>query len=273
MEKIRNFFKIPSKSYYFSSGTITPQQMFNELMENYMKCLRVIGANILHDSHNNLNIRFAFAIFYLTFLFVINIYDIYIFRDDLVRDVFCILTMSGEIQSYAKVYVFIFMKKNCTELKQEAENFFKSFENVNATEIFEVWMMRTAHIFASIIFLYIIAYILIVTYPIVFYLIFEERILHFGVEIPGLDWKYSWIAYSLNFFHQSSCLIIFVIASFPSIMINITYLMTSFAYFEVLSYLLKDLDEIIINNENGEKNKEITAQIKYITEMHLELIR
>jgi hypothetical protein len=56
-------------------------------------------------------------------------------------------------------------------------------------------------------------------------------------------------------------------------MIIVTYLMTSFAYFEVLSNLLKDLDEIIINNENGEKNKEITAQIKYITEMHLELIR
>jgi hypothetical protein len=110
-------------------------------------------------------------------------------------------------------------------------------------------------------------------YPIVFYLIFEERILHFGVEIPGLDWKNSWIAYSLNFFHQSSCFVIFVIASIPSIMIIVTYLMTSFAYFEVLSNLLKDLDEIIINNENGEKNKEITAQIKYITEMHLELIR
>lgn len=272
MYNFKKVFKFPSKSNYFSSKSASPLQMYEEIMEMCMKFTLIIGANIFHSNHRKLNLNLVLTIIYLNLTFVLNVYDVYIFRDDLVRDIFCVLSISAEIQSYAKVYVFIFLKKNCTALKIKGENFFKKFNNKKSNEIFEIWMMRTAHIGVLIFFLFIVTTIIIITYPIIYYLIAQERILHFGFEIPMLDWKSSWFAYSLNFFHQASSFILFVIASIPSIVIIVIYIMTSLACFDILSILLKDLNEIAIKNENGCKNKDIKEMIKFILEVHLELI-
>lgn len=176
------------------------------------------------------------------------------------------------LQSYAKVYVFVLLKENCIELKRRGENFHKSINSVKSSEIFESWMMRAAHIGLFLFSLFTVVCILIVIYPILFYIIFGERILHFGFEILMLDWQNSWLAYALNFVHQALCVIIFVIASIPSLIVPITYVMTSFGYFETLSLLIEDLNEFANGNENGEKNQEIKGMIKFIIEMHLELI-
>lgn len=262
---------LPSKSFYFSSDSISNLQMFNELLEKSMSFTKIIGANIFADNYQKLNLRFALTFFYLTFLFIINIYDVYLFRNDLVRDVFCVLTISGEIQSYAKIYIFIFLRDTCVELKKSGEKLHKSVNSIKDREIFELWMMRTAHLGGIIIFMYIICCFVLINYPIIFYLLFGERILHFGIEIPMLDWKNSWIAYSINFLYQSTGFIIFTLASIPSIMIFVTFIMTSFAYFEVLSDLIKELDECVIDNEDGKNSQNIKEKLKSIVEMHLEL--
>lgn len=271
MSKIKKYFRAPSKKDYFSSDAINSVQMHEELLEHYQKIAVIIGADIFHTFHKKINIKIAMTVFYLTITFILNIYDVYLFRKDFVRDVFCILTLSGEIQSYAKIYVFFILKENCIELNNQVKRFHQTFNSSKSNEIFEKWMMRTGHIHAFILIMYFSAYAVIVSYPIVFYLIFDEKVFFFGIELPVLDWHNSWFAYGLNFFHHSSCLLIFIFGSIPSIMVIISFIMNAFGFFELLSILIKDLDELVIKNVDGKKDKEISLMINLIVENHLEL--
>lgn len=275
MEKIKSIkkiFKVPSKSTYFSSDTISPSQMYTELMQRTMNLAKLVGADIFKPNYKAVNIPFAITLFLCISLTIINIYDVYLFRNDIVRCMFCMITLSASFQSFAKMYTFVVLRKNQVDLRDRAEKFFTNINNQKSSEIFEKWMMLAAHTGAFVAALYLICAGLIDFYPVIFFAIFRERVLHFGIEIPVLNWKESWFAYGLNFSFQGTGIVMFIFASIVSNFLVICYLTSAFGQFDMLNILISNLNELAINNDRGRNNREIKASIKSLIQMHMELI-
>jgi hypothetical protein len=268
----KKFLKVPTKAFYFSSDVITHLQMYQELTQKTMLVAKFIGVNIFDSNYKVLNARFVtgFALFF--FSTIINIYDIYLFRNDLVRSMFCMITLCSSVQCVTKYYSFLIKMGNCRELKNRAEKFHQNFKTIKSAEIFEKWMIIAAHVGAILTVMYFCALILIVSYPAIFLIFLNERVLPFGIELPMLDWKESWIGYGLNYFYHSLILTFFVFASIASIFVVICYLASLFAQFEMLSVLIADLNELALKNGKGENNFVIKNALREIIKLHLELI-
>ena len=270
-EKVQFFnmikIKIPTKSTYFSSDAITHQQMTDKIFEYAMQWGRLIGVNIFDKDFVKANKKMTFL------TFIINVYDIYLFRSNLFRCAFCILSLSAEFQGFGMISTFILSYKNILNLRKQSEKFHEHFSSLKTSKIFEENFMVVAHATAVLTFLGIGTFISMSVYPIIYFLIFDERILHFGPELPFIDWKYSWIGYGLNFLHQSSLLFVFVTFSFISLCIIISLMASGICQFDVLEFLLEELNDLIIQNEDGSKNDEIRNKIKFLVKTHQNLIQ
>jgi hypothetical protein len=263
--------KIPTKSTYFTSDTIAHTQMFEELMQFAMKSAKVVGGHIFDPNFVALNPAFIFAILLQTLTTIITIYDIYLFRDNLVRCAFCLLTLSAAVQGYAKMYTFVFLRYEILDLRKSTEKLQRNFNTLRTSRIFEDCFLKTAHVGAVLTILFIATAILFTTYPIIYYIVFRERILHFGIELPFLEWQTSWIDYGINFVHQSLCINTFICGSIATIVMGLCFVTNAIAQYDVIGLLLDDLDELAIANEEGSKVDEIKEMIKLIVEMHIEL--
>jgi hypothetical protein len=265
--------KLPTKLTYFSSDKITHMEMIDKIYDFSMSWARLIGVNIFDKDFERLNKRIVSIIALTVLTFVINIYDIYIFRKDIVRCVFCIFTFSAEVQGFAMAHSYIWLFKNMINLRKKSEKFQEHFSSLKTSKILEENSLFATHSAAFLTFLGTGTFLLIGIYPIIYFLIFNERILHFGFELPFMDWKSSWIAYGINFVHQSCLLYVFVVFEFQA-MCTIICLMTSgIGQYDVLGFLLSELNDLIIQNKDGSKNDEIRCKIKFLVETHLNLIQ
>ena len=265
-------FKIPTKSTYFSSDVITHLQMADEIFEYAMKWARLCGAEIFDQNYKFTNKKLEFTVSLLTLTSIINIYDIFLFRDDIVRCVFCLLSFSCEVQSFAKVYSFLWLHGNFLSLRKQCEKFHEHFSSLKSSKMFEEKFMIASHVIAVLTVLYICTFILLVLYPIIFYFIMNERILICGIELPFINWKESWIGFGINLIHQMMCLFTFFCGSIFSLCVTICFITTEVCQFDVLKILRDELNELIIKNQDGSKNKEIRSQINFLAKTHANLI-
>jgi hypothetical protein len=131
--------------------------------------------------------------------------------------------------------------------------------------------MVMSHIvlFATVLFLFCSALIFI--YPIIVYLIIGEPILHFGSELPWINWKTSFTGYALNFVDNGFNIYAFVVSLISAVSLIASLIVIPFGQFELLKVLLEDLNELAVTNKNGKHNSAIRKLIGTITEMHNEL--
>ncbi|XP_070502404.1 putative odorant receptor 83c [Chironomus tepperi] len=265
-------FRIPTKSSYFSSDIITHMQMADEIVDYANKWGRKIGAGIFDNDFKITNRIIMSVMSLMTFTCIINLYDIFLFRNDMVRCVFCLLTFSADVQGFIKFYTFLWLRENILDLKKQSEKFHEHFASVKSSNKFEDQFMIAAHVSAGLTILYVCTFILIVIYPIIFYLIMNKRILHFGIELPLIDWEYSWIGYGINFIHQVMLTFAFFCASLCSLYIIICFMTSAIGQFDVLEILLDELNDLAIGNEDGKKDDEISTKIKFLIQTHANLI-
>ncbi|KAL7029972.1 hypothetical protein ACKWTF_006454 [Chironomus riparius] len=270
--KLKNKFKIPTKSSYFSSDVITHWQMVDEIFEFIMKWGRLIGVGIFDQNFEITNRIITILMSLMTFNCIVNFCDIYLFRKDMVRCVFCLLTLSTCIQGFAKFYTFLWLRDNVLNLRKQSEKFHEHFSSLKSSKIFEEKLMIVAHVSAGLTILYICTFILIAVYPIIYYFIMNERILHFGLELPFIDWKESWIGYGINFIHQIVSISTFFCASNLSLCVIICFMTSGICQFDVLDILIDELNDSAIGNEEGKKSDEINAKIKFLVQTHVNLI-
>ncbi|KAL7029968.1 hypothetical protein ACKWTF_006450 [Chironomus riparius] len=263
--------KIPTKSTYFTSEAVTHLQMVDEIFEFAMKCGSLIGGRILDINYKLSSKKVIFIMLMAISTCIINIFDLYLFRKDSVRSVFCLLTISAQSQGFAKFYTFGCLRENILNLRKQSEKFHEHFSSLKSSKIFEEKFMIVAHISAGLTILYICTFILIAVYPIIYYFIMNERILHFGLELPFIDWKDSWIGYGLNFIHQIFLVFIFLCFSIVTICIIICFMTSGMCQFDVLSLLLAELNELALSNEDGSKNNEIHQKVKFLIKTHVNL--
>jgi len=262
---------IPTKSTYFSSNAITHLQMADEILEFAMKWGRLIGAGFFDKDYNKLNKKIIFILILAILTCFINTADIYLFRTDSVRCVFCMLTISAQVQGFVKIYTFLWMLQNILNLRKQTEKFHKHYSSLKSSKIFEEKFMIVAHFSAGLTITYISTFIVIAIYPIIYYFITNERILHFGLELPFIDWKCSYIGYGLNFVHQIGLVFVFFCASIACFCIIISFITSGICQFDVLTILIEELNELALANEDDSKNSEICSKIKFLVTTHVNL--
>jgi hypothetical protein len=269
--KITMKLKIPTKSTYFSSNSLSTVDMLRKIIQYLNFVGSYLGCDIFSPDYSPITIRFVLCMVHMNGYFFVIFYNFYMFGDDLARVCFCMVSFAAVIQGGIKFYTFIFHRKNILNLFDRLEKFLTNFNNKRTNEIFEKWLMITSHIvlFATVLFLF--TTVLIFVYPIIVYLIIGEPILHFGFELPWIDWKTSLSGYTLNFIYGGMSLCCFLIGLITTVSLIVSFIVIPFGQFELLKVLLEDLNEVAVNNETGELNFAFKSLIATITEMHCEL--
>jgi hypothetical protein len=151
--------------------------------------------------------------------------------------------------------------------------FLEKLSSLRASKVFEDNFMIVAHLIAAFTLVSICTFFIVVSYPIIYFLIFNERILHFGLELPFIDWKYSWIGYGINFFHQGFFVLVFFTCSVQGVCVIICFITSGICQYDLLEILLDELNELILNNKDGSNDNKIRSKVNFLVESHINLIR
>jgi hypothetical protein len=268
---LKKKFQIPTKSTYFKSEKLSPLEMFKQNVDRASYVGGFVGCDVLTPSYSPTNWRFLVCFGNCLAFIFLSFYEIYIFREDLVRCLFCLISLGISFQGVMKVKAFVFSRQTLWKIIESIEKFFTHFNTKEANQMFESWLMFSSHIGVALFVLLFLCGMLVLIYPLIFYVIMGEKILHFGFELPLIDWQTSF-GYSLNFLYTVQLVYMFISSFFATCYSNILFLMMAFGQFELLKMLLEDLDETIKTNENGKKNDAIKKQIKLLAELHNELV-
>jgi hypothetical protein len=265
--------EIPTKSTYFASDKFSPLEMFKNIMNQTNFILSLVGIDVFTLNYTTFKWQFILC-FGNCFVFVLlSFYNIFIFRTDLVRVCFILVTLGISLQGLSKVRTYVFLRYKIIDLKDRIERFITNFNTKETNQMFESWLMISCHSAVSLSALFFVSAILILIYPIIYYLIFGEKILHFGFELPWIDWQTSWLGYAANFLYVISLVHLTVFGMIATCFVNILFVLMTLGQFELLKMMLNDLDELIRSKKNGSKNDALKKQIKLIVEMHNELLR
>jgi hypothetical protein len=264
--------EIPTKSTYFSSDKLSPLEMFNVIIDRMNFMLKFIGLNIFIPSYTPVDLKF-FCYFGGVFSVVlVHFYDIYIFRTDLVRVCFVMITLGNALQGLMKVNTFVISRSKIVELRDRCERFITNFNTKETNEMFESWLMISCHIAIMLFASFFVLILLFLIYPIVYYFFTGQKVLHAGFELPWIDWRTSSLGYAANIFYTLFVCYLAFFAYFGTLFAIILFILMAIGQFDLLKIMLEDLNEMIKSNENGSKNNDIKKQIKLIVEMHSELL-
>lgn len=264
-------FKIPTKETYFNSDCVSTVEILKKHLGRINAMGWLIGCDILTESFSVNSIRFYVAFGNMIYFLLLNFYSLYLYQKDLVSFFFLLVTLAGGIQGAIRFHTFIFYRANIRDLASRSEKFLNNFKTLKTDEIFEYWLIMSSHVGLFFFVLFSLCSLLIFCYPIVYYLIVGETILHFGFELPLIDWKTT-SGYVLNFLYCGIAISEFVVGSVTTCCLNICFVFNAFGQLDVLKMLLEELDEMIIKNEKDKNRLEIKKYIKMITDMHNELL-
>jgi hypothetical protein len=200
--------------------------------------------------------------------------NIYEFREDFERQIFCVVTLGIGIQGIKKTHTFIFNRREILKLLKLAEDFHKrskDSKDSKSANVFEKWMMTMAHIGSFLAVTFSIVAFLVLIYPAVFYLIVNEKILHFGFIIPGIDWT-SPTGYTINFIYHTYQIYLTTVGLYVTCIFTIFFIINAFAQFESLELEIDNLGDLATKNKNNCNDKQIKSAIKDITDQHVKLL-
>lgn len=263
--------KLPGKEEYFGSKSLSVLESFNQIVLKANNIGKLVGCEIYSEDFSPYNLTF-FSVMVLGFGFmVLNGFSLYQYRKDLERFFFCIATFGSALQIIPVVYTFICRQPDNYNLIVRIRKFLTNFNTERSNAAFEKWLIICCHISVTLLIVIVFCIFLVIIYPIVYYFIFGENILHFGFGLPLIDWTTPF-GYSINF-----VFIVFVVSAFlcgttAKLIFTTIYITMSFGQFDLLEVLLEDLNELILKNQNGENVREIKNSIRVVTQMHDELL-
>lgn len=91
------------------------------------------------------------------------------------------------MQCIAKVYTFIFYRDRINEVLDMIENFHKQMRDPKTQAKLQIAVINSCLLKNFTYFCYLGVGIMILIYPLIFYLIVGRRTLHFGFVVPFLD--------------------------------------------------------------------------------------
>jgi hypothetical protein len=197
--------------------------------------------------------------------------NIYEFRKDFERQIFCVVTLGMGFQAIMKIYTFVVRREDVLKLLKLAEDFHESSNDPKVAKIFEKWMMVMAHIGGFLALLYSAVALLIFIYPAIFYLIVGTKILHFGFILPGIDWTTP-TGYIINFIFQTYQIYGVVSSFFATCIYMIFFIINVFGQFELIEVEVEKLGELAVRNKKNVNDEKIKNSMKQITNEHVKLV-
>lgn len=264
-------FKLPSKATYFSADSVSNLDMFRKIIGFINALTLSIGVDVITENVFPIDIKFLRPCLLGIVYLAVVLFELFMFFGDLFRVCFVFVSLSVLIQSGFKVYVFLFKRNKVIDLISRVESFITNCNTDRANKIMEKWLLISAHIGLALVVIYGTGSFLLLIYPVIYYLFSGELILHFGFEIPFIDWHTSF-GYSLNFLFCGGLLSVFFISAVAATYLYTIFILMTFAQFELIKMQLVILDALIITNENGKNTNDIKSCIKSIADMHNELI-
>lgn len=264
--------KVPTKFTYFKTNAISNLEMFRKVIQYDNFVASVVGCDIFTKGYTMLSFHCIFCVSNLFILFFLNIFDIFLFADDLSRVFLLLVTLFSGTQIIAGLFTFIVYKEDILDHVARVESYISRFNTESANKIFEKWVLILCHVMSVNTFVFLSAGFLIIVYPVIYYLILGEKILHFGFEIPFVDWQTSAIGYLLNFAWCAFLVISYAFAAISTTFLGAFPIIMSLGQFELIKHFLKELDNVVRSNDKSERDDEIKKRISTIAEMHNELL-
>jgi len=231
--------------------------------------LKLIGCNIFSTSFSYVNPKLIIVILDFFTYVPINIYDVYLFRDDFIRDMFCLVTLGNGFQGGIKLYTFIVQRKNLLKIFSTAEEFIVDMKDRDCSDKFKKWLIISCHVIFGLVILFLFTALLIFIYPAVVYVFVGARSLHFGFILPAIDPE-TIIGYSLNFLHHTLQIYITIIALVSTLNITVFIIIIALAKYEALCVLLDQLNTLITFRVQDQK--QINEKFTEIIQEHVKLI-
>jgi hypothetical protein len=263
--------KLPTKEFYFKSTKLSSLEMLKKVYFLINNIAGLFGSDIFSETYSPTNPVMVLCYFDLIAYHVISIQNIYAFRDDFARDIFCVVTLGMGFQMTVKMYTLIWHREKTVELKEITESFHEISNDRKTRESFEKWILICCHVGVFFTITFYGCALLIFCYPFIVWLFTGEWILHFGFIIPGIDWQ-TLHGYLLNFAFQTLQIFIVINALFTSTLLTVIFIINVIAQYDALEIMLDELDELALKNADGENGEKIKKFIGILVDGHVKLL-
>ena len=264
--------KKPTKSFFFKSNEQADEMFKKSLKITFGTFCRLIGCDIFSDKFTVHTFLFYGLVIDLISYLIISFQNIYSFRNDFIRSTFCVVTLGMGFQGAIKLYTFIFHRSDMLKYYDLTVLFQQSVQNFKIKNTLENSVLNSCIAALILIPMYLVCAILVFIYPIVYYMIISEKILHFGFILPFIDAE-SHLGYLLNFFYHSLQIFIVINATISSNILFILFINSAFGLYDALKILVQKLDLLTKENDDRCNDDLIKQYIREIASIHVELIK
>jgi hypothetical protein len=265
-------FKLPTKSDYFSSDAISPTQMCEELIEIIMKFCRPIGCNIFDNDYTVYNAPLFNLLFVILFVFTLAFFNAVKFVEhEPVRSLICLIAFTVGFQALPKVNTFVVLRKSVQELKDRVLAVFKKLNTQKVNEICETRMMQVTHFGSVFVGIQSTCCFIVSIYPILFRIFGIDAVV-LELEIPFIEWKDSWIGFSVHLMMGLYLCFLFLIGNVATNLMVIGFLVVAIIQYDIMKMMLKELSEGVESQGKGGNANRNKEMIKKIVKMHVELL-
>ncbi|CAG9798548.1 unnamed protein product [Chironomus riparius] len=247
----------------------TSREIYDQIVNFLDWSFKFIGCGILSTDFKFTNPLLMILLLDFVTYIPINIYDVYLFRDDFIRDMFCLVTLGNGFQGGIKLYTFIMQRDNLLEIFSTAEEFIEDMKNRDCSEKFKKWLIISCHIILGVVILFLLGGALVFIYPAVVYIFIGKITLHFGFILPTVD-PDSIVGYSLNLIHHTLQIYITVLALFTTLNMTVFIIIIALAKYESFYVMLNQLNVLIASRVQDQKK--IKEKFEEIIQEHVKLI-
>jgi hypothetical protein len=252
------------------SRTSTSLEIFEESINIYSKVGSTFGVPIIGPF--KFSTLFVLLIVDMTSYFFDTIYCLWIFRDNLEKFVYCLVTFSFLFQGIAKINTFIGDRKELQELIETFSQLHKMIIDKKLKEILKLYMTygEVSGIFCMI--LYGLVGVIMVSYPLGVWVLTGEVILPYGFELPGFPPE-TIIGYIVNYFYHLIQTYYTAVGFGFTDAIYIIFVFNIYATVKICHQILDEIDEEIGKLKAGQNSKILDRKILQFINLHQKLIK
>nr|XP_040238048.2 putative odorant receptor 83c [Anopheles coluzzii] len=221
-----------------------PIHTFDRLIKRQRLLLKLIGIDSYDPAFRIHSLTFMLVCLALTF-FVISLYDLYLFRDDLFNFVYVLITIFFATIGIGHISVFLLCSKLLAELLEQSYRTYRLVVDDQREQRILQWYTR---LFQRAVDGYTLVFIgtsvAAGLLPLAIYLLSGDRVLPYGVVLPFVD-PDSLVGYELNYIYQVSCIIWTPPGLVASVCMLFGLVLNICIQYDILAVKLQDLDELI----------------------------
>lgn len=248
-----------------------PIHTFDRLIKRQRLLLKLIGIDCYDPAFRIHSLTFMLVCLALTF-FVISLYDLYLFRDDLFNFVYVLITIFFATIGIGHISVFLLCSKLLAELLEQSYRTYRLVVDDQREQRILQWYTR---LFQRAVDGYTLVFIgtsvAAGLLPLAIYLLSGDRVLPYGVVLPFVD-PDSLVGYELNYIYQVSCIIWTPPGLVASVCMLFGLVLNICIQYDILAVKLQDLDELI-RSPHPHRDAMIGCKLRSILRNQQRLIR